>query len=128
MMTPMAWLRLISPELTKPMTIISVALLLWISTVTRMPMSTAATRLVVTRSRMPRSLSPAAFFRPVDMAVIPYRNRPTPPSMEIISQIVMFGFSFLCICPMTEQFQYSRKKRPIQQKSPCHDPKAGTYG
>ena len=89
MITPMACVRFMSPEFTKPMTIMSVAEELWISMVTTMPISTAATRLVVTRSRMVLSWSPAAFLRPEDMIVMPYRNMPTPPSREIASQIVI---------------------------------------
>ena len=89
MMTPIACARFISPELTKPITIISVADELCTSIVTTIPIRTARTRLVVTFSRMVCSESPAAFLRPVDITVMPYKNRPTPPSSEMISQIVI---------------------------------------
>ena len=89
MMTPMACPRSISPESTKPITIMSVAEELWISIVTTMPMITAITRLPVTFSSIVLSLSPAACLRPVDITVMPYKNSPTPPSIDSASQSVI---------------------------------------
>ena len=88
MMTPTAWNRFISPELTKPMTIMSVAEELWISMVTSMPIITDITRLPVTFSRITRRRSPAAFLRPVDITVMPYKNRPMPPVIDRISSML----------------------------------------
>ena len=70
-MTPMACVRLRSPELTKPMTMTSVAEELWIIKVTSTPTATAIKRLLVAFSRMTRSLSPAALRSPDDINVIP---------------------------------------------------------
>ena len=80
MTTPMAWDSVIRPELTKLMTIMSVAEELWTRRVTRIPMITATKRFAVARSRMERSLLPAASLRPEDIMLIPYRNSPMPPS------------------------------------------------
>ena len=71
MMTPMAWDRFIIPELTKPMTMISVADELWTRIVTANPTNTAMNLLDVAFSRMVCRLSPQAFRRPEDMTVIP---------------------------------------------------------
>ena len=71
MMTAMACPSPIRPEFTKPMTIMSVADELWISTVTTTPMITAIKRLEVTFSRISLILSPAAFERPADMTCMP---------------------------------------------------------
>ena len=70
------------PEFTKPITIISVADELWISTVTASPMNTPRNLFEVMCSRIPLSLSPAAFCRPVDIIDMPNKNSPTPPSSE----------------------------------------------
>ena len=89
MMTAIAWVRPIRPELTKPMTIMSVADELWIRTVTRTPTRTAITLLDVTFSRISRSLSPAARPSPLDMVLMPYKNSPTPPKRLNTSYIVI---------------------------------------
>ena len=64
------------------MTMTSVAEELWISRGTAMPTSTEMYLFQVAYSRMVFSFSPQALRRPVDMMVMPYRNRPTPPSRE----------------------------------------------
>ena len=71
MITPIACERLISAESTKPITIMSVADELWISMVTRIPTRIAVMRFPATFSNIVFSLSPAAFFSPVDMMDMP---------------------------------------------------------
>ena len=59
--TEIASTRLINPELTKPITIISVADELWINTVTPTPSAIPISLFEVTCSRIVLTLSPAAF-------------------------------------------------------------------
>ena len=55
--------------------------------VTKMPTNTDTTRFRVAFSKMMRKLSPAAFFKPLDICIMPYKNRPTPPSSANTSNI-----------------------------------------
>ena len=71
MMTPIAWLRVIRPDVTKPMTITSVAEELCTKIVTAIPARIEVTLFLVAFPKMTLRLSPQAFLRPLDMMVIP---------------------------------------------------------
>ena len=79
-MTPIAWASVMRPDVTKPMTMTSVAEELCTKIVTAIPARIDVTLLVVALPRMTFRLSPQAFLSPLDMIVMPYRNSPTPPS------------------------------------------------
>ena len=71
MMTPMAWVRFISPALTNETIMTVVALELWMSAVTKMPVSTPVTRFLVMEARMVLNRSPANFSSPSLIIFIP---------------------------------------------------------
>ena len=68
------------PDVTKPMTMTSVAEELCTKIVTAIPARIEVTLFVVALPRITLRLSPQAFLSPLDMIVMPYRNNPTPPS------------------------------------------------
>ena len=65
-----------------------------------MPTSTDTTRLRVAFSRMMRRLSPAAFFNPLDISIMPYKNKPTPPNSANTSNIDI-------VCSYSHDFCFS---------------------
>ncbi len=83
--------RLISPAFVKLTTITVVALLLWTSAVTTMPVSRPSSRLSVTRPRMARSRLPAICSSPVLVIRMPVRKRASPPSSPDQSSSVHLG-------------------------------------
>ena len=85
MMTPIAWLSVMRAEETKPMTMTSVAEELCTKIVTAIPARIEVTLFLVALPSITFRLSPQAFLSPLDMIVIPYRKRPTPPSRMKIS-------------------------------------------
>ena len=87
MITPIAWVSFIRPELTKPITMTSVADELCTSIVMPRPTRTATILFFVACSKITWRLSPQAFLSPEDIIVIPKRKRPTPPSNEKTSTI-----------------------------------------
>ena len=78
--TPIAWARVMNPELTKPITITVVADELWMMAVTPAPTITADTGLEVMVSKNCLSRLPASFCNPLDMICIPNRKMPSPPT------------------------------------------------
>ena len=71
MITPILCAKVIKPALTKLTTITVVALELWMSAVTRIPVNTPIKRLRVMEERMFLSRSPANFSKPSLMIFIP---------------------------------------------------------
>jgi hypothetical protein len=88
MMTPIAWLRFISPALTNPTVMTVVADELWTTMVTTHPTITPMIRLLVKAANMPLILDPATFCRAVPIRFIPKRNNPRPPINSIATLIV----------------------------------------
>ena len=85
-MIPTVCSKRISPALTKPMVMAVVAEDDCITTVTANPMSKPIQALLVYRSMMSRSLSPANDFNPSPINLIPNRNNPNPP--RIVCQLM----------------------------------------
>ena len=71
MMTPIAWASVMRPDVTKPMTMTSVAEELCTMIDTAIPARIEVTLFLVALPRMTLRLSPQAFLRPLDMIVIP---------------------------------------------------------
>ena len=82
MITPAAWVKVISPAFTKLTTITVAALEDWMIAVNTVPTSTPTRRFLVITSKIFRSLAPAAFSRPSLIIFIPNRNRPRPPNND----------------------------------------------
>ena len=95
MITPTAWDSCIMPEFTNPTTITVVAEEDWITAVTTSPSSTPINRLEVSFSRSRSMRPPDSLDSPSPMALIPYRNRASPPSMVKKSNTSIF-FPLFC--------------------------------
>jgi hypothetical protein len=79
MITPIDWVRLRSPALTKDTTITVVAEDDWIIVVTAAPVSTPTNRFLVIKFKALWSRSPAACCIPSLITFIPYKKRHIPP-------------------------------------------------
>ena len=86
--TPVACARSMIPALIKPMTMTVVAEEDWITTVTNTPSRKPIIRFRVSFSSKSFIRDPAAISRPSPMYFIPNRNAPSPPSREIILDIL----------------------------------------
>ena len=80
MITPIDWVNVNNPALTKLTTITVVADEDWINAVISIPVRTPVMRLVVMAVKILRKLSPANFCRPSLMIFIPYRNSASDPN------------------------------------------------
>ena len=89
--TDIACLRVSSPALTKPTTITVAAELDWIKAVIPAPTRQPTMRFFVIDSRMFLSFLPAAFLRPSDISIIPYKNSPNPPAVPKIISLAMLS-------------------------------------
>ena len=90
MMMPIAWKRVIMPELTKPTTITVVAEEDCMTEVTPAPRSSPLSGVLVTRYRKDSSLSPATRFKPSPISDMPYINSATPQRrLSIITTVFM---------------------------------------
>ncbi len=100
MIIPMAWATFIIPAFTNPTTITVVAEEDCIMAVTTVPSSIPLRGVFVSLYRISSSFSPAAFFNPSPIRVIPNKNKATPlnnDKMSDIPSISLFSFSLLCI-------------------------------
>ena len=88
---PIACLRLIIPELTKPTTITVVAEELWIIAVTPAPSKNPLNLLDVNFSRMFFNWFPALFSRASPIIFIPKRNNAKPPIRDNTSKMFIFS-------------------------------------
>ena len=79
MMTPIAWPNSSSPAFTKLTTMIVVAVELWMSAVTPIPVRICVNGLEVMAARMRRMPSPATFCSPLERRLRPKRKRVTAP-------------------------------------------------
>ncbi|MHB9293657.1 hypothetical protein Holit_02784 [Hollandina sp. SP2] len=96
MMTPIAWVRVSSPALTKETTITVVAEDDWIIAVTIKPVNTAVTLFPVMKPRTCWNRDPAVCWMPSLITFMPYRNSPRLPMIRnILSRYFMAEASFL---------------------------------
>ncbi|MPM46642.1 hypothetical protein SDC9_93347 [bioreactor metagenome] len=89
--TPMAWVRPISPAFTKLTTMTVVAEELWMMMVMSMPVMMETNRFLVINLRMAFILSPADFCKPSLRSLIPNKKRPRLPT--IWKKIIMVFIS-----------------------------------